>query len=253
MHQLLILAAVLAAGYPAPGLDVHSNGREVLLTQFDEFRPGPLRVHLSVLLGTKEPQRYVIAKLHEGVDAAQAAAVDTRGLTDVRELEEVATLVSGAEVRPYQGYLLDRWFAAGRYVVLNEAGSRPYAAFEVSGTPRDERLRRPTARLRVTDTGFRGPTRLDDKDDLRIDNVGERPHRVLGVRLRRGLTTAQAERKVRRGVDPDRLGFPTELLGVVSGGTSNRVLLDLRPGRYLLVSTYRADIARGLVRAVSVR
>ena len=54
------------------------------------------------------------------------------------------------------------------------------------------------------------------------------------MRLDRSITVEEAERALRDGAAPDRVGTPVELTGPISAGTRVDVEITFRPGRYVL-------------------
>ena len=88
----------------------------------------------------------------------------------------------------------------------------------------------------MTDDGFDVPEVPPSRGVLRVDNAGRLAHHALALRIRAGLSTAEAIRLATRAARPMAAGTPIDLVGLVSAGTTNRVQVRLRPGRYLLLS-----------------
>src|SRR3954471_23523375 len=68
-----------------------------------------------------------------------------------------------------------------------------------------------------------------------VENARRAAGSVLALRIPRSLTTAESIRLTLSG-RIQSAGAPTDFVGVLSAGTSNRVRVHVRPGRYLLVS-----------------
>jgi hypothetical protein len=220
---------------------------------------GPATLRLSVPSPSRA-RTLTVLRLADGADPDAVASLDTGGLTDVRELERSADLVSGATVRTGAGFRSTIEVRAGRYVVVDQSSdTRAHATFTVSGAAAQAAAPAPTARLRMTDHAFVLPRRLDPIGVLRVANAGTRPHHVLGIRVSGRVDDRAALRMARNGGDLNAIGTPQDVLGLVSPGTANLVRYRLKPGRWVLVSYYgtllpgaHPDAGRGLVTLVRV-
>jgi hypothetical protein len=113
------------------------------------------------------------------------------------------------------------------------------------------------------DDGFRAPARISSTGTLRVSNIGNSNHFIVGLRLNRPRDARRVAR-IFRGELPEPQGPPpgqfASVLGIVGPGVTNYVETKLRPGRYVLACFYadRASAGRehsefGMVRTLTVR
>jgi hypothetical protein len=195
------LAASLVGTEPAgpPGVRVHAV--DGTLYDTGNARPGPLRLTLT----GSQTTSIAIVELDPGHTPAE--------ITDLDAAERIGRIVAGATVRP--GHTYRTTIVAGQRDLIAVAAGGAKTRLRINGTRVTVAPPRPDARIVITDDGFRVPRVLPARGVLRIDNAGERRHHVSAVRVRAGTRT--------------------ELVGPVSAGTTNRVRVRLRPGRYLLI------------------
>ncbi|HEX8104245.1 MAG TPA: hypothetical protein VF533_16635 [Solirubrobacteraceae bacterium] len=257
---LALSPGAASAAAAAPTVRATADGTAVTVEAPAGLRAGALTLRLSVHSPSK-PRTLTVLRLRDGASAAEAAGTDTQGLGDVRALERRAVLVSGATVRPGTGFRSTIPAAAGRYAIVDESADPPaYATFDVGAGEAGAKAPAATGRLRMGDRSFGAPRRIARRGVLRIDNAGTRPHHVLAIRIAQRMSDARAIELARDGGDLSRIGYASDLLGLVSAGTSNRVHYRLKGGRWVLVSYYGAllpdakpDALRGLVDVVRVK
>jgi hypothetical protein len=133
------------------------------------------------------------------------------------------------------------------------------AAFSVGPRPSGARRPRSDVSIRLRDDAIATAAALPRDGVLRIVNRGTIAHELAAFRLKRGVTGAEAIRRLRAGGRLNRIGTSTVLAGLVSPGTVNRVEAHLRAGRYVLASLYapltadgRPDVLRGLIATARV-
>ncbi len=243
MHRILPTLLLTAALVPAasataavrtepvspPGVRVHLE--QGALTVSGAARPGPLRLTLT----GEQTASVAIIELAPGHTAAELG--DVAGLEDPAAVERIGRLVAGATVWPDRVYRTTITAHQRDYVAVDVSSEDgPRTTFRVAGAPVAAPLPRADARITMTDDGFDVPKVLPARGVLRVENAGRLAHHALALRIRAGLSTAEAVRLATHGGRPMAAGTPIDLVGVVSAGTTNRVQVRLRPGRYLLMS-----------------
>jgi hypothetical protein len=200
----LALANTRSAPVGPPGVTVDYDG--TALTTSGLAHPGPLKLTLT------------------GSATTNVAIVE---LSSNRVL-------AAAAVHPGRTYTTTITARAGTYVArdLTEGAK---AAFTVSGEATSAALPHADARVNVTEQGIDAPKALPAIGVVRVDNQSHDDQHVRAIRVPRGRSTDEAAKLVRKG-RVGRAGKATELVGLVSPATSNRVQVRLTPGRYLLVS-----------------
>jgi hypothetical protein len=203
MTSLLIAAAVAASlvgTEPAgpPGVRVHAVDGALYAT--GNARPGPLRIALT----GSQPTSIALVELDPGHTPAK--------ITDLDAAERIGRIVAGATVRPGRRYVTT---IVARRDLIAVAANGAKTRLRINGYPVTAPPPRADARIVMTDGGLRVPRSLPSRGVVRIDNAGGRRQRVVALRLRTGTAT--------------------ELVGAVSAGTTNRVLVRLRPGRYRVI------------------
>ncbi|HEX6021519.1 MAG TPA: hypothetical protein VFZ00_05950 [Solirubrobacter sp.] len=204
MNTLLLaagLAASLVGTEPVgpPGVRVHYVDEHLYDT--GSTRPGPLRLTLT----GSQTTSIAIVELDPGRTTAE--------LTDLDSADRVGRVVAGATVRAGRTY---RTTIVARRDLIALAANGAKTRLRLNGTRVTVPPPRAAARIVVSDDDLRVPGRLPTHGVIRVDNAGTHPHRVVAVRLGTGAVT--------------------ELVGPVSAGTTNRVHVRLRPGRYRVIA-----------------
>ncbi len=200
----LALADTHSASVGPPGVTINYDG--TALTTTGAAHPGPLKLTLT------------------GSVTANVAIVE---LTSNR-------VMAAAAVQPGRTYTTTITARAGTYAA-RELTEGATATFEVSGAATTTALPHADARVIVDEQGLDAPKALPAVGVVRVDNQSHDDQHVLAIRVAKGTTTDEAAQLVRNG-RVGRAGRATQLVGLVSPATSNRVNVRLTPGRYLLVS-----------------
>ena len=279
LRRLSAVAAV-AAGFAVPASagaseapTVHVEVREASITVngADGLGRGPVRLRLSgeTLSGSRT---VAVVELEPGVtraeverfanrDEAHSSGAEARAAVHVLDdLERFGRLVAGGRVSPGEEHVTTITARAREHLVIGVGTeSEPSASFRVGEQHNGTRLPRSELTIGLRDKGFYLPSLLPSDGVIRIANQGLLPHQATAYRLKATASYREAVRAATRGRFLERFGTPTVLTGLVSGGAVNRVEVDLRPGRYLVVSEYtpfalgaRSDVDRGLVATTRV-
>jgi hypothetical protein len=197
-------ADVRSAPVGPPAVEVHYDGKA--LTATGVAHPGPLKLSLT------------------GSAAANVAVIE---LSSNR-------VMAAAAVKPGRTYTTTITARAGDYVA-RELTEGAKTTFAVSGEATTAALPHADAHVVVNQKRLVAPERLPAIGVVRVDNRSHDDQHVLAIRVPRGRSTDEAAKLVRKG-RVGQAGAATELVGLVSPATSNRVAVRLTPGRYLLVS-----------------
>ena len=237
----------------APTVTVEVSDRAIEIAGADRLRRGPVRLHLSGdrLSGART---IAVVELKPGVTArASEHALD--------DLARSGRLVAGGSISADRDHVTTITARAREHLVVDvtsETGGS--ATFRVEEPASGARLPKSDLTIGLRDKGCYLPSTLPADGILRIANQGDLPHQATAYRLKRTTSDREAVRAATEGRVLERLGTATVLTGLVSPGTVNRVEVDLRPGRYLVVSAYtpfrlgaRSDVSRGLVAITRVR
>jgi hypothetical protein len=200
----LALANTHSAPVGPPGVTVDYDG--TALTTSGVAHPGPLKLTMT------------------------GSATTTVAIVELSSNRVMAA----AAVHPGRTYTTTITARAGTYVArdLTEGAK---AVFTVSGEPTSAALPHADARVAATEQGIKAPKVLPAIGVIRVENRSHDDAHVLAIRVPRNRTTDEAAKLDRDG-RVGRAGHATELVGLVSPATSNRVQVHLTPGRYLLVS-----------------
>lgn len=206
--------------------------------------------------GSAETGEAEITLANEGKDDGELQLIRVEG---DHSADEVIDALSGAQ----EGEPLPGWFFAGGGLGVTEPGEettaiqvmRPgtYYAFdleagqpdpksvpaiEVSGEEADETLEGDATVTAVDaneEYAFEADTLPSGEAEIVFDNEGEQPHHMLIGRIEGDATAKDIEAffKTEKGKPPiaEEGGFDT---AVIEGGESQRVNVDLEPGRYAL-------------------
>ncbi len=258
----LLAAAVLAAPAGAatlPTVQVEVADSAIKLSGHENLGSGPVRLKLERDGG--DARTIAVIELEEGKKASDIGPLG--GLQDASKIEQAGRLVAGATVRPGVSRAVSFETRARTYVVVDATDERETRAefrpaAENSGATfaaNDVRLY-----LRDDSIGFWPDAYLPRRGVIRIRNTGDRPHHALAIRLPGSTSFAEAKAALKKGRFPEQVGEPTDITGLISGGTRVDVETRLKAGRYVIVSFYagsgasaKPDIYRGLLATARVR
>jgi hypothetical protein len=127
----------------------------------------------------------------------------------------------------------------------NQSGLGTVARFSVAGGAAGGSLPRSDSSILMYDYGFKVPGKIDGNGVLRIDNIGENQHFIVGIRLNPGVSPRAARRALVTGQDMQGPppGELVSVVGLVSPGSSNLMQASLKPGVYVIACFY-ADAPR---------
>jgi hypothetical protein len=204
-----------------------------------------------------------VARLGPGVTPEQILAYDrARGGVPPTRL---AKLVTSAFLNPGERQVASLRLADGNYVALAEGqNDRLFVQpFSVAASAAPGGAPAASARILMYDHGFRAPARIPGSGTLRVSNIGNSNHFIVGFRLNRARDARRVS-GILRGELPQPQGpppaQPASVLGILGPGGTNYVETKLRPGRYVIACFYsdRASAGRehaefGMVRTLTVR
>ncbi len=221
-------ASVRTEPVAAPGVGVHLAAGGLRVS--GAARPGPVKLTLT----GERTASVAIIELAPGHTAAELG--DLAGTEDPAAVEKIGRFVAGATVAPGRTYRTTITAHARDYVAVDVSDEDgPRVTFTASGDASTAVAPKADARITITDTGFKAPSVLPADGVIRVDHAGRDAHQALALRIPADVSTAEAIRRVKRG-RVGQAGTRTDLVGLVSAGTTNRVQVHLRRGRYLIVS-----------------
>lgn len=219
-----------------------------------------------------EPHHGQLMRLRDGVtsDDIAAAIADDPSAAPLLDLGEQ---VGGPGiVSPGGTSRVTEQLAAGSYLMFclvrapsgeTHAIDGMVAQFKVSPQKAAGSIPRPTADLRLTDSGFRLPSPFPRHGVLRVSNQGKRPHEVTFLELPRGrgLEAIQPYLRALRSTPllqpPPPLDAAGGVAAIAPGGTAT-VPVDLKPGSYVAICLVRGPDGQphalhGMVQVFTVR
>jgi hypothetical protein len=207
---------------------------------------------------------YSIVRLRPGRDTSAFASRVLKGLRP-DQMESWGTTIAAGGARAKAPYRTTVDLQPGWYeIVVAEGDETQYAAGGF--TVRDQAAEPPTAEpvttasIQLRDFRFVAPRTLSAGGEIKIVNAGRQIHELVLGKVRGSMSAAL---KLARQGKLEQLRFagpPTQLIGIVSGGTTNIVRPTLATGRYLMVCAYgdqhshgKPHAALGMVQAITVR
>jgi hypothetical protein len=116
------------------------------------------------------------------------------------------------------------------------------------------------ATIGLRDFRFTGPTTLPATGGLKIVNEGQQLHELVLAKVKGKVSDALKAAKAGKFNKIRMAGRPSQLIGIVSGGTMNIVEPKLAPGQYLMLCAYSDKHSRnkphamlGMAEAITVR
>jgi hypothetical protein len=250
---MLAIAGVLAAIALAPGardaaqaqatresLIVTSPGpRDVEIMRPETVHVGP--VDLTLRNTGDEPVDMGLVRLRPGVTLDELRDVTSRSAAVPDALVSIET---SQTVDPGATFQTTVRLAPATYVALGNIpegkGLGPAVEFEAVGPPTGAPAPKADARIRLYDYGIIGPARIRGSGTLRIANIGNNDHFLVGIRLNRGVSAARVARGLVSGAEDQGPppGTFVSLIGLVSPGSDNAIRIHLPPGRYVVACFY---------------
>jgi hypothetical protein len=218
-----------------------------------------------------EPHHGQLLRLHDGVtdEDVAAAVADDPSAAPLLELGDQAG--GPGMVAPGGTTSSTQRLTSGTYLMFclvrapsgeTHAIDGMVAEFKVSGSGHAA-APRPTADLRLTDSGFRLPSPFPRHGVLRVTNQGSQPHEVTFLALPAGRGREAIEPYLKSLRNSTLLQRPPPLtpsggLAAISPGQTAIVPVDLKPGGYVAICLVRgangeAHALHGMVQPFTVR
>jgi hypothetical protein len=187
-----------------------------------------------------------IGQLAPGVTPEQVIAADR---ARPNSSPDGVTIITNQFISPGATLNTTVQLAAGNYVAFGEVGrgNNPplvLTPFSVGTTAAPGSAPVARARVQMYDHGFRVRGRIRGTGTLRIDNIGNNLHFIVGFRT----ANARQQRRTAAIFRGDARGRPAgqfaSVIGFISPGVTNYVETKLRPGRYVLACFF-SDAASG--------
>jgi hypothetical protein len=141
-----------------------------------------------------------------------------------------------------------RQYAAGGFTVRDVLAAGPPTEPATAAT------------IGLRDFRFTGSTTLPAGGGLKIVNEGEQLHELVVAKVKGKVSDALKAAKSGKFNKIRMAGRPSQLIGIVSGGTTNIVDPQLAPGQYLMLCAYadrhsrnRPHAMLGMAEAITVR
>jgi hypothetical protein len=209
---------------------------------------------------------YSIVRLHPGKDTTGFAnAVQRMSPTAVESWGTTIAGGSAAKGLPYRTTvdLTPGWYA----VVVFEGEGKKAKQYAAGGfTVRDVLAAGPPAEpqteatIGLRDFRFTGAKTVPANGGLKIVNEGEQLHELVVAKVKGKMSDAVKAAKAGKFNKIKMAGPPSQLTGIVSGGTTNVVEPKLAPGQYLMLCAYgdknsrnKPHAALGMVETITVR
>jgi hypothetical protein len=124
-------------------------------------------------------------------------------------------------------------YAAGGFTVRDVLAAGPPTEPQTAAT------------IGLRDFRFTGPTMLPAAGGLKIVNKGQQLHELVVAKVNGKVSDALKAAKAGKFDKIKIAGRPNQLIGIVSGGTTNIVDPHLAPGQYLMLCAYADKHSRG--------
>jgi hypothetical protein len=266
MKILLGVVAVLTLAVPAANAAVQDV--QVTLDQ-ENARVEGLDGYGWAMLTLSAPRDvyYAVVRLHPGKDTTAFANKVPNGLSPTA-MESWGTTIAGGSARKGLPYRTTVDLTPGWYgIVVYEGEGKKAKQYTAGGfTVRDVLAAGPptepptAATIGLRDFRFTGPTTLPATGGLKIVNEGDQLHELVIAKVRGRMADAIRTAKTGKFGKLKLAGPPTQLIGIVSGGTTNIVEPKLSPGQYLMLCAYgdkhsrnKPHAALGMVQSITVR
>jgi hypothetical protein len=209
---------------------------------------------------------YSIVRLHPGKDTTAFANKAQR--MSPTAMEAWGTTIAGGSASKGLPYTTTVDLAPGLYEIVVFEGEGKKAQQYVAGgfKVRDVLAAGPptepetTATIGLRDFRFTGTKTLPAGGGLKIVNEGEQLHELVVAKVKGKMSDAVKAAKAGTFNKIKMAGPPAQLIGIVSGGTTNVVEPKLAPGRYLMLCAYgdknsrnKPHAALGMVETITVR
>jgi hypothetical protein len=243
------------AGTGAPSSTVAPSSRLTVTSyEYSFTASGPVnlaagKITITLRNGGIEPHNAQVIRLQKGVTdkvVAKAASDDPSG----GQLLALGDPVGGpGTVSPGGAQESVQTLTPGSYLMfclVRAPSGEVHAAdgmvdqFSVAANPAGHPDPRPTAELRLTDSGFRLPSSFPRGGVLRVTNQGTQAHEVTFLRLPTGKGVSAAAPYLRRLRSPALLQQPPPFpaaggVSAISPGQSADLRIQLPPGDYLAI------------------
>jgi hypothetical protein len=209
---------------------------------------------------------YTILRLNPGKDTTAFSNKVAR--MSPTAMETWGTTIAGGSAAKGLPYQTTVDLAPGSYeIVVFEGRGKKAQQYAAGGfTVRDMLAAGPptepqtTATIGLHDFRFTGAKTLPAGGGVKIVNEGEQLHELVVAKVKGKMSDAVKAAKAGTFNKIKMAGPPTQLIGIVSGGTTNVVEPKLAPGQYLMLCAYgeknsrnKPHAALGMVETITVR
>lgn len=206
---------------------------------------------------------YSLVRLKPGKDTGAFANKVLNGLRP-DQMEAWGTTIAAGTALPKAPYKTTVDLQRGWHSIVVFEGKRQYTAggFTVRDQAAAPQTAEPptAATVQLRDFRFVAPSTLPASGGIKIVNEGEQIHELVLAKVKGKMSAALKAAKQGQFKKLKFAGPPTQLLGIVSGGTTNIVEPKLAAGRYLMLCAYgdkhsrnKPHSALGMVQAITVR
>jgi hypothetical protein len=263
----IILGALAALALVGPAANAAVQDVQVSLDQQNAGVEG-LDGHGWAMLTLNAPRDvyYSIVRLHPGKDTTAFANKAQR--MSPTAMESWGTTIAAGSAGKGLPYKTTVDLAPGYYgIVVFEGQGKKAQQYAAGGfTVRDVLAAGPPsepqtgATIGLRDFRFTGATTLPARGGLKIVNEGEQLHELVVTKVKGRMSDAVKAAKAGTFNKIKMAGPPSQLIGIVSGGTTNVVDPQLAPGQYLMLCAYgdknsrnKSHAALGMVKTITVR
>lgn len=248
MHRLLALFTVLTLCLFAVACgddddDSGSDSAEAAVAAFEfsgkkltgpsSVEAGPVRVEFTNT--TKEDAGVTIIRIEGDHTAEEAVKAGQAWGDGGKPLAEWLTFEGGSgSVPPGQSFSAVQELSAGKYVGL-DINTNAYSELEVTGDG-DGELPTTDATIDAVDYSFESSGLKAGTQEILFENKGKEPHFALAAPIKSGKTIEDVEKSLKsESGPPPIIEDETVSTGILDGGRSQVVELELRKGAYALV------------------
>jgi hypothetical protein len=215
------------------------------------LRPGP--VHITARNAGKQAHGFVLAKIKDGLSAAQVITTfqkDPRtGGTMLLYAGGTTTLPSGSTWKgttsfdPGTYLMLDVGFGGGR---LNFTRQGEIRSFTVSGKAAVAGAARPVTTVSLWDYTVEMPNRIAGKGPMLIRNTGNDTHELSFIRVKSPAAGKNLIHQLHSGKATRLKGVSYDVLAPSAPDTATTVDVSLPKGTYVAYCRYYTPMSRGI-------
>ena len=262
----------------APTTTVPPSSRlDVTAVEFQYDAGGPVNlaageVTITLRNSGQEIHHAQLLRLHDGVTSDDVAAAGSNDPSAAPVLALGDEVGGPGMVSPGGTAQSTQFLTPGSYLMFclvrspsgeTHTADGMVAQFDVTSQRASHSVPRPTAELRLTDSGFGLPSPFPRRGVLKVANRGHQPHEVTFLRLPTGRTEAAIQPYLRALQASPLLQPPPPYraaggVAAVSPGETAIVPVDLKPGTYVAICLVRGGDGRphalhGMIKRFTVR